>query len=88
MRTITVPIHPYEDDIPAFALGAIDPEEALQIKEHLAQCLACLTELAAYRMVVGLLCYANPLQEPPIYLKERILTHFAIEAESCALTSS
>jgi anti-sigma factor RsiW len=86
MRSITMPIHPYEDDIPAFALGALDPEEALQISAHVAHCPACHAEVATYHALVGLLCYASPLQEPPVHLRERILTHIAIDSESSAVT--
>jgi anti-sigma factor RsiW len=79
--------HPQADDIPAFALGALDPEEALQVREHLARCPSCRAEVAAYHAVVGLLCYAIPPQEPPAQLRERILTHIAVDTESCAATS-
>ena len=87
MPSVTMPIHPYEDDIPAFTLGALDSEEALQVREHLARCPTCCAEVAGYQAVVGLLCYAIPPQEPPAHLRERILTHIAIEIESYAVTS-
>jgi anti-sigma factor RsiW len=78
---------PQPDDIPAFALGALEPEEALPVKEHLARCPTCRAEVAGYQAVVGLLCYAIPPQEPPAHLRERILTHIAVEIESFAATS-
>ena len=80
--------HPEQDDIPIFVLGAIDPAEALQIRNHLASCPACSTEWATYQAVVGLLCYAMPAQEPPAQLRERILTHIAIAIEACVATSA
>ena len=79
--------HPEQDDIPALALGALDPSEALHINTHLAQCPACRAETAAYRAVVGLLCYTIPPQEPPARLRERILSRIAVEIELCAATS-
>lgn len=79
--------HPEQDDIPAFALGALDREEALQVREHLARCPSCRAELAAYHAVVGLLCYAVAPQEPPAQLRERILTHIAVEIKSYTATS-
>jgi len=79
--------HPEQDDIPAFALSALEPEEALRVSAHLARCPACHAEVAAYRAVVGLLCYTIPPQEPPVHLRERILTHIAVDIESCAATS-
>jgi len=87
MPSVTMPIHPYDDDIPAFALGALDAEEALQVGEHLARCPACRAEVAAYHAVVSLLCYAMAPHEPPAQLRGRILTHIAICSESCAATS-
>ena len=68
MPSVTVPIHPYEDDIPAFALGALDPEEALQVSEHLVRCPSCRAEVAGYHAVVGLLLCAIPPQEPSAQL--------------------
>ena len=88
IRSVTVLPHPYEDDIPAFALGALEPEEALLVKEHLAHCPDCRAEVAAYQAVVGLLCYAIPLQEPPAHLRERILTHIAVATQACAAAST
>ena len=49
MPSVTMPIHPYEDDIPAFALDALEPEEALQVREHLIHCPTCRAEVAAIR---------------------------------------
>jgi anti-sigma factor ChrR (cupin superfamily) len=78
--------HSQADDIPAFALGALDPEEALQVGEHLARCPSCRDQVAAYHAIVGLLCYAIPPHEPPAQLRQRILTHIALDTESCAAT--
>jgi anti-sigma factor RsiW len=80
--------HPEQHDIPSFVLGALDPAEALQVRNHLASCPACSTEGATYQAVVGLLCYAMPAQEPPAQLRERILTRIAIAIEACAATSA
>jgi len=88
IRSTTMLPHPYEDDIPAFALGALEPEEALLVKEHLARCPDFRTEVAAYQAVVGLLCSAIPPQKPPAYLSERILTRIAVATEASAATST
>jgi anti-sigma factor ChrR (cupin superfamily) len=74
--------HPYEDDIPAFALGALDAEEALQVSAHLAVCPFCRKEAAAYEAVAGMLLYAIPPQNPPAHLRRRILAHIAACTES------
>ena len=86
MRSITMQPHQYEDDIPAYVLGALDIEEALQISAHVAQCPSCRADVATYHSLDGLLCYEIPLQEPPVHLRERILTHIAIDSESSAVT--
>ena len=80
--------HTEQDDIPTFVLGALDPAEALQLSLHIAQCPACRAEVAAYQAVVGMLCYAILPQEPPAQLRERILSHIALDAECWAATSS
>ena len=69
--------HPYEDDIPAFALGALDPEEAQQVSAHLAVCPFCRKQAADYEAVVGLLCCSIAPQEPPAHLRCRILAYIA-----------
>jgi len=79
--------HPEQAEIPAFASGALEPEEALQVCTHLARCQFCRAELAAYQAVVGRLCYAIPPQEPPAQLRERILKHITLATESCAATA-
>ena len=80
--------HPYEDDIPAFALGALDTEETLQVSVHLADCPSCRSEVAAYYAVVGMLLYAVPPQNPPAHLRCRILACVAACTQSRAPTSS
>ncbi|HET9224721.1 MAG TPA: zf-HC2 domain-containing protein [Roseiflexaceae bacterium] len=87
-QSVTVLPHPYEDVIPAFALGALEPEETLLVKKHLAHCPDCRAEMAAYQAVVALLCNAISSQEPPAHLRERILTHIAVATKACAATST
>ena len=65
--------HPYTDDLPAFALGALDCDEARRIRLHLAACPRCRATVKAYDTVVCLLPYAAPLQQPPEHLKWRLL---------------
>ena len=88
MEPSTMQTHPYEDDIPAFALGALDTEEALRVKEHLARCPSCRREVAAYQAVVGMLLYMVAPQDPPAHLRCRILACIAACTQSCAPTSS
>ena len=71
-----IPTHP-TDLLPAYALGALDSEEAAQVEAHLAVCETCRAELRAYESVVGDLALAVPQVEPPPALKQRILTGVA-----------
>jgi anti-sigma-K factor RskA len=61
------------DLLPAYALGALEPVEALQLEEHLNQCAECREELRQYMRLVDKLPLAVSLRSPPVELKERIL---------------
>ena len=59
--------------LPAYALGCLDEEEALQVAEHLDTCPACRAELLSYEVVAGQLALAAPDAVPPSRLKQQIL---------------
>jgi anti-sigma factor RsiW len=54
----------------AFALDAVDPDEAAAVREHLAGCPRCRDEVAQHHQTAGLL--APPGDEPPAHLWEGI----------------
>lgn len=60
------------ENIPAYALGALDAEEAAALEAHLATCASCQTELAGYRLVSDNLLTALPPQKPPAALRQRL----------------
>ena len=60
--------------IPAYALGALDPQEAELFASHLAQCEPCREEIASYQDLVGVLALAVPERSAPPELKGRILS--------------
>ncbi len=62
------------DLIPAYALGILEPEEALHVSEHLEICSACREELAAYEIVTDMIGTAVPIITPPADLKERLMS--------------
>jgi len=68
--------HPI-DSIPAFVLGALDPEEALQVGEHVAACPTCRAEADAFRSTLDALPYAVPQLDPPSHVKQQILARIA-----------
>jgi len=61
------------DQLPAYALGCLEPDEQKHIAAHLEQCSACREDLRAYQEVVGQMAYASPEVEPPKRLKGAIL---------------
>src|SRR2546423_5186362 len=61
-------------DLPAaYALDALEPDEARGYEEHLAGCERCREELAALQSTAGALAYAAPRARPPDELRGRIL---------------
>jgi anti-sigma-K factor RskA len=68
--------HPI-DSIPAFVLGALDPDEALRVGEHVAACPTCRAEADAFRATLDVLPYAVPQLDPPSHVKQQILARIA-----------
>lgn len=62
-----------EDRLAAFALGILEPAEALQVTSHLRTCPKCQVELQEYDDVAQVLPLATPLHEPPAGLKQAVL---------------
>lgn len=58
--------------IPAFALGCLDEDEAVQLAEHCAICPSCRAELAGYQDTVSQLALAAPLVEPAPQMQQRL----------------
>ena len=56
----------------AYALDAVEPDEAAAIEAHLETCPRCRAELVSHREVVGLLAYAG--QEAPEGLWDRVVS--------------
>ncbi len=65
------------DDLPAYALGSLDPEESLRVAAHIEGCSLCQQELQTYRMVVDQLPIAAPQRTPPPGLRNKILNQVA-----------
>jgi len=74
--TNVINAHPI-DSIPAFVLGALDPDEALRVGEHIAICPTCGAEADAYRTALDVLPYAVPQLNPPSHVKQQILARIA-----------
>lgn len=62
-----------EELLPAYALGSLDPEDELLVREHLADCPECQRSLRAYQAVLDDLALEVPLRLPPSGLRQSIL---------------
>ena len=57
----------------AYALDALDPEDAREYEVHLARCERCRAELASLSEAATALAYATEAPAPPAELRARIL---------------
>ena len=60
------------ENLPAYALGILDAEDAAALEAHLQTCESCQAELADYRAVSDNLLMAIPPQQPPAALRKRL----------------
>lgn len=58
----------------AYALDALDGDDAATYRDHLRTCEHCREELAALTDAAAMLAYGAPSAAPPAQLRERILT--------------
>jgi anti-sigma-K factor RskA len=59
--------------VPAYAIGATDPEETLLVEKHLADCPEAVAELSAYSEITEALLATSPVIAPPADLGARIV---------------
>jgi anti-sigma-K factor RskA len=71
-------IHP---SLAAFVLGGLEPEEAAEVRRHLASCFNCRNELEELQKVNRALEAAPPPADPPSHLKDEILSQVRMAAE-------
>jgi anti-sigma factor RsiW len=65
--------NPLHDLTAAYALDALDADEAREYEAHLARCDRCRDELASLSEAAGALAYATEAPMPPPELRARIL---------------
>jgi anti-sigma-K factor RskA len=63
---------PFLENIPAYALGALDAKDAAALEAHLQTCAACHDELVTYRATSDKLLVSLPPQEPSAALRKQI----------------
>jgi len=61
------------DLIPAYVLGALEPEEVDMVERHLEGCAACSAELRAQRRIAEELLVAPAQRSAPPHVRERLL---------------
>jgi len=64
--------NPHLENIPAYAMGALDAEDVIALEAHLKTCASCQTELAAYRAVSESLLMATLPKQPSAELRKRL----------------
>jgi hypothetical protein len=62
------------DQLPAYALGALDPDERLGVERHLATCEGCRPALDPFVGVATAMASAVPPVPPPASLRVRLMT--------------
>lgn len=63
---------PHRENIPAYALGALDAEEIAALETHLETCVSCRAELAEYRLVGESLLMSVPPRQPSAAVRNRL----------------
>src|SRR6266498_260950 len=63
---------PFRENLPAYALGALDAEDIAALESHLRTCESCRTELAEYRRISDSLLTALPPRQPSAALRKRL----------------
>ncbi len=61
------------DQLPAYALGSLDFEEARQVEKHLESCPVCRAELRTYQDVSEQIGLATSLIEPSPGLRQKVM---------------
>ncbi len=66
--------------VDAYALGAVAPEEASSLEQHVADCVGCWDELNRAQQTADLISLSVPSVESPRLLGERIISQAQREA--------
>lgn len=80
--------HPFDDALAAYALDALDRDEAAFIERHLADCTRCRAEVATLRETTAMLALAVPQVAPPPAMRSRVLQRALAAPDAPASPSS
>ncbi len=70
----------FQDSLPAYALGSLDPEETSALEAHLETCETCRTDLVDYQRVGSGLLAALPPRPPRAEVRRRLQQRLAGQA--------
>lgn len=71
----------WEDNLPAYLLGALDPDEASDLERHSERCGRCRAELRWLEPALGILSETVERIEPPPRLRRRLLDEVEADAK-------
>jgi anti-sigma-K factor RskA len=72
---------PGRDDLAAYSIGALEPDEERSVEAHTPGCERCTRELRAFAPAVAVLGESVEQLEPPAGLRERVIGTVREEAE-------
>jgi anti-sigma-K factor RskA len=75
---------PFRDLLPAYALQALDPDEAKSVEKHLRICADCQANLEEYQAVSEGLLGAMPKVAPPPRVRARLVAQLGAEKPQVA----
>jgi len=76
---------PFIENIPAYAIGALDRADITALESHLLTCASCRVELAEYRAVSASLLTAIPPKQPPAALRKRLQSRLPSAQKAAAI---
>ncbi len=76
--------HRWQEDLPAYALGALDPGEARDLEAHLAECEHCRERLRWLEPAVDILPASVQQLQPPPELKVALMEKVREDGEAPA----
>ncbi|UWZ83154.1 anti-sigma factor [Occallatibacter riparius] len=79
---MTDSIHIPQDDLALYAMRALSPEEAAQVRAHVDACAECREELAALSGDLAAVAMSVEQQELPAGARERFLNRIAADART------
>jgi len=77
--------HHVDDELPGYALDALDPPEQSIVARHLHVCPRCRQLAESARTLAAQLAFAAPPRRPPADLRERVLARAAQEPHGAAV---